>query len=392
MASRPGQSTRRIVVALDGPASSGKSSVGAAAAEQLQLRFVDTGLFYRALTALALLEGLDLDDPTALVPLVDRVSLGEDGSGRFTRVLLDGSDATEEARSPMVDRAVSIVARIPEVRAALLERQRELAADGGIVLAGRDIGTVVLPDADLKVFLDASVDERAQRRIEERGLDPGSPEAEEVREQLRARDAIDTSRDVAPLRAADDAVHVRTDGNAFDETVEIVAAEIAAVMMTPHPRSRTRSAPPPAVATATIEQAQPARPKRIRAPKAAVAESDGGGALAIAPAAELEQSPEDEPAAEPEAASEPDATPDQEAPSEPEPRGVPADDATAEAQLEPAGQRSGSTRRSQKRTRATLRRASETGVANEAAEKERIPEPELDPDSCAGPSSARPSS
>src|SRR5690348_9401848 len=102
MPSRP-QSTRRIVVALDGPASSGKSSVGAAAAEQLQLRFVDTGLFYRALTALALLEGVPLDDPGALVPLVDRVTLGDDGSGRFTRVLLDGADATDEARSGLVD-------------------------------------------------------------------------------------------------------------------------------------------------------------------------------------------------------------------------------------------------------------------------------------------------
>ena len=284
MPSRSGQSTRRIVVALDGPASSGKSSVGAAAAEQLQLRFVDTGLFYRALTALALLEGVDLDDPAVLVPLVDRVSLGDDGSGRFTRVLLDGSDATEEARSALVDGSVSTVARVPEVRAALLERQRELAADGGIVMAGRDVGTVVLPDADLKLFLDASVEERARRRIDERGLDPDGAEAEEVREQLRARDAIDTGREVAPLRAADDAVHVLTDGNAFDETVEIVAAEIAGVMLTPRPRTRTRKAPVAAqvaaeevvvgadVAEVPEPEAEPApKPKRTRAPKAAAA-------------------------------------------------------------------------------------------------------------------------
>ena len=136
---------------------------------------------------------------------------------------------------------MSTVARVPEVRAALLERQRELAADGGIVMAGRDIGTVVLPDADLKLFLDASVEERARRRIEERGLDPDGAEAEEVREQLRVRDAIDTGREVAPLRAADDAVHVVTDGNAFDETVEIVAAEIAGVMLSPLSAGRDRS-------------------------------------------------------------------------------------------------------------------------------------------------------
>ena len=110
-------------------------------------------------------------------------------------------------------------------------------------MAGRDVGTVVLPDADLKLFLDASVEERARRRIDERGLDPDGAEAEEVREQLRARDAIDTGREVAPLRAADDAVHVLTDGNTFDETVEIVAAEIAGVMLTPRPRTRKSPSP-----------------------------------------------------------------------------------------------------------------------------------------------------
>src|SRR6476620_12326538 len=103
MPSRPAQSTRRIVVALDGPASSGKSSVGAAAAEQLQLRFVDTGLFYRAVTALALREKIALDDPAALVPLMARVTLDDDGTGRLPRVLLDGVDATDEARSGTVD-------------------------------------------------------------------------------------------------------------------------------------------------------------------------------------------------------------------------------------------------------------------------------------------------
>jgi cytidylate kinase len=241
MAARTTPSQRPIIVALDGPASSGKSSVGSAAAAQLGLRFVDTGLFYRALTALALREGVALDDAPSLVGLVDRVSLADDGTGRMTRVLLDGVDATDEARGATVDSYVSTVARQPAVRAALLERQRELAAVGGIVLAGRDIGTVVLPDADLKVYLDASVEERAKRRIDERGLDPAGDDAEEVREQLRIRDAIDTGREVAPLRAADDAVHIVTDGNEFAETVEIVAAEIARVMLTPRKRTRARA-------------------------------------------------------------------------------------------------------------------------------------------------------
>lgn len=226
MAQPPGGTRRRITVALDGPASSGKSSVGAAAAARLGLRFADTGLIYRALTALALREGVAADDAPRLVALAERVTLGDDGTGRLRRVLLDGVDATDEARSEAVDAAVSAVSRVPQVRAALLGRQRVLARDGGIILAGRDIGTVVLPDAPLKLFLDASVEERAARRIGERGLDPGGPEADRVREQLRARDAQDRGRAVAPLRAADDALVLRTDGNAFEETVDLVTEAI----------------------------------------------------------------------------------------------------------------------------------------------------------------------
>ena len=218
----PAHAHPRITVALDGPASSGKSSVGASAAGRLGLRFVDTGLIYRAMTAMALREGLALDDPDPLVALAARVTLGDDGTGRLTRVLLDGVDATDHVHTEAVDVAVSAVSSVPGVRAALLERQRALAAAGGIVVAGRDIGTVVLPDATLKVFLDASVDERADRRIAERGLDPTGEEATLVREQLRTRDHQDRNRAVAPLRAADDAVVIRTDGNTFAQTVDLV--------------------------------------------------------------------------------------------------------------------------------------------------------------------------
>ena len=219
--------THRIVVALDGPASSGKSSVGAAAAARLGLRFFDTGLIYRALTALALREQLPLDDPAALVPLASRLDFGDDGTGRLDRVLLDGVDATDAMHNAAVDAAVSTVARVPEVRAALLERQRALAAPGGIVMVGRDIGTVVLPDAHLKLYLDASVEARAARRIAERGLDPRGPEAEEVRAQLRARDRRDSTRAVAPLRPATDAVHVANEGT-FEEAVDAVTGAIEA--------------------------------------------------------------------------------------------------------------------------------------------------------------------
>ena len=239
---------RRIVVALDGPASSGKSSVGAAAAGRLGLRFVDTGLLYRALTAAALREGIATDDAAGLVALADRVTLGDDGTGRLTTVLLDGEDTTVQARGPDVDAAVSSVSKLAEVRQALLPRQRALAEGGGIVVAGRDIGTVVLPDADLKLFLDASVEERAARRIDERGLDPAGDEAEAVRAQLRDRDDQDRNRAVAPLRAADDAVIIETDGNTFERTVDIVEGairnvETAIAPGTPTPEPAAEPAP-----------------------------------------------------------------------------------------------------------------------------------------------------
>jgi CMP/dCMP kinase len=223
-----------LVVALDGPGSSGKSSVGAAAALRLGYRFCDTGLLYRAATWLALkrrvrVEG-DGADPAALVGLVPEIELVPDERGRLAHVSVDGEDVTEDVHTPQVDEAVSAVSRVPELRAALLERQRALAAaPGGIVMAGRDIGTVVLPDADLKVFLDASAEERARRRAEERGLTPESPEARYILAQLRRRDDLDRNRAVAPLRPAEDAIHIVTDGNTFEQTVDAVVAAIQAI-------------------------------------------------------------------------------------------------------------------------------------------------------------------
>ena len=229
-----------LVIAIDGPASSGKSSVGAAAARDLGYRFCDTGLLYRALTDLALRRGVGLGDPAGLVPLVDEVELAPDADGRLARVLIDGVDVTDEVRRPEVDRSVSEVSRVPEVRAALLARQRELAAPGGIVMAGRDIGTVVLPDADLKLFLDASAEERARRRAEERGLDPESAEAMAILADLRRRDDLDRNRPVAPLAAAADAVHIATDGNTFEQTVAAVEAVIRAAQAAGRTRWLTR--------------------------------------------------------------------------------------------------------------------------------------------------------
>jgi len=218
----------RLVVALDGPASSGKSSVGAAAAEHLGYRFLDTGLLYRALTYLALALGHSPDEPRPLVADLDRVDLVPDVHGRYRRVRLDGQDVTDAVHSTEVDQRVSEFAAVAPVRAALVPRQRALAEAGGIVMAGRDIGTDILPNADLKLYLDASAEERARRRTEERGLDPDSDDARAILEDLRRRDAADTGRAVAPLRAAADAVIVRTDGNTRDETVRLVIDAIHA--------------------------------------------------------------------------------------------------------------------------------------------------------------------
>lgn len=231
-AERPGLARHAgegLVVALDGPGSSGKSTVGAEVARILGYRFCDTGLLYRAITWLALARGASLADAAELVPLVPEVRLVPDAKGRLRHVEVDGEDVTAAVRRPRVDQRVSEVARVPELRAALLQRQRAIAAEGRIVMAGRDIGTVVLPDADLKIYLDASAEERARRRVGQRHLDPDGPEAREILADLRRRDALDSGRPVAPLRAAPDALRIVTDGSTFRQTVGRVVAAIREV-------------------------------------------------------------------------------------------------------------------------------------------------------------------
>ena len=216
------------MVSLDGPGSSGKSSVGAAAAAILGYRFCDTGLLYRAVTWLALDGGVDLADEPGLVALVSDVSLAADATGRLTRVRVAGRDVTEHVRDADVDRHVSTVARLPEVRAALLPRQREIAETGRIIMAGRDIGTVVLPDADLHLWLEVSVEERARRRADERGVSLESPEGATILAELRRRDEADSTRAAAPLRIPDGATIITSDGRTLDETVAAMVAVIRA--------------------------------------------------------------------------------------------------------------------------------------------------------------------
>jgi cytidylate kinase len=217
---------RGLVVALDGPASSGKSSVGAAAASRLGYRFCDTGLLYRAVTWLALQRDVSAEDGLAVARLADEIQLEPDEAGRLARVTVDGIDRTGDVHGETVDVAVSAYARAPELRHALLERQRQIAADGRLIMAGRDVGSVVLPQADLKIFLDASPEERARRRALERGIDPIGSEGHEILAELRRRDELDSTRPVAPLRRAPDAVVLNTDGNELEQTVDAVVATI----------------------------------------------------------------------------------------------------------------------------------------------------------------------
>lgn len=222
------QGERGLVVSLDGPGSSGKSTVGAGAAAELGYRFCDTGVLYRALTWLALERGVHPDDASGLVLLTEELQLAADERGRLRHVRVGGVDVTDQIHSADVDREVSRVSRHADVRAALLPVQRVLAGGGQIIVAGRDIGTVVLPDADLKLYIDVAVDERARRRALERGVDPSSGEGAAILAELRRRDGLDSTRAVAPLRIPEGATVIRSDTNTLAETVAEVVSAIRA--------------------------------------------------------------------------------------------------------------------------------------------------------------------
>ncbi len=227
----PRKDAGRLTIAIDGPVASGKSTLGAALATRLGYTYFDSGIVYRALAWLALARGVDVRDEDKLVALAHEMRLEVRSpavrDGRQFTVLLDGQDVTWAIRSREVDRHVSAVSAHPRVRAVLTERLRALAAGGGVVMVGRDIGTVVLPDADLKVFLTASAEERARRRAAEL-LARGEPaDYEAILRELRERDAIDSGRQAAPLRPADDALLLSSDGRTVEEEVELILAHLA---------------------------------------------------------------------------------------------------------------------------------------------------------------------
>lgn len=211
-------------IAIDGPAASGKSTVGNRVAETLNYLFFDTGLMYRAVTWVALQREVDLSDASSVSEIAENIPIdvlpASQSDGRACDVVVQGEDITWQIRRPEVDANVSVVAANPDVRAALSRQQRRIGLRGEVVMVGRDIGTVVLPEADLKIYLDASAEERARRRYDEIIGRGGNADYAEILEKVKERDHVDRTRDVAPLRPAEDAVIVDSDQLSEDEVYE----------------------------------------------------------------------------------------------------------------------------------------------------------------------------
>lgn len=216
--------SKQLIVAIDGPSGAGKGTVARVVAERLGYRHVDTGAMYRAVAWKALHEGLDVGDDAAVARIGEQATFDlEQG-----RVVIDGHDVAAAIRTPDIDRAAAIVARHPSVRRALVRRQRRYGEAGGVVMEGRDIGTVVFPDAEVKVYLDASPEERARRRA----ADPAHTSSQtsqlsDVATALAERDRSDSTRAVSPLSVASDATILDTTGVAVDVVVERILALVS---------------------------------------------------------------------------------------------------------------------------------------------------------------------
>lgn len=201
-----------FVIVLDGPSAAGKSSTAQAIAERLGMRYLDTGAFYRALALKAILEGVRPEDSEAVAALAGQSAIDFSGSPSQAHVFLDGEDVSDRIRTPEVSEMASRVAAVPAVRRLMVEWQRAMSARGPLVGEGRDLGTVVFPDADVKIYLDADLETRARRRCRElqsRGI---AVQLDDVREGMRLRDERDSSRVDSPLAAAPDALHVDSSG------------------------------------------------------------------------------------------------------------------------------------------------------------------------------------
>jgi CMP/dCMP kinase len=209
---------KRIVVAIDGPSGAGKGTISRTVSARLGYRHVDTGAMYRAVAWKALHDRVAVDDEAAVAALAERSTIAVEGGV----VSIDGHDVTTAIRTPDIDKGAAAVARLPGVRAVLVARQRALGGEGGVVMEGRDIGTVVFPHAEVKIYLDASADERARRRANDPAHASSQSGQAAVAAAIQARDRSDTTRAASPLTLAPDAVHIDTTSMPIDEVVERV--------------------------------------------------------------------------------------------------------------------------------------------------------------------------
>ncbi|NLZ39542.1 MAG: (d)CMP kinase [Firmicutes bacterium] len=210
-------------IAIDGPAGAGKSTVARAVAKELGLAYLDTGAMYRAITLAALRAGVDFNDSRALADLTESVELDiQIGSDGENIIFLNGENVSEEIREPEINSNVSYVARCPEVREIMVSKQQEIGRRGGVVMDGRDIGTKVMPEAEFKFFLTASLEERARRRLAElkaKGINLTLPQ---MIEEIRTRDKIDSERECSPLQAARDAIYLDTTEMTIEQVVKYI--------------------------------------------------------------------------------------------------------------------------------------------------------------------------
>lgn len=215
---------RKITVAIDGPAGAGKSSVAKMVANRLHYLYIDTGAMYRAFTWAMLERHVDIEDEQAVRQLTDSIQIRLEPGADICRVYADGQEITEEIRTPFISSHVSQVAALAVVRTKLVQLQRDMAKGGGVILDGRDIGTVVLPRADLKIYLTASVAARARRlELKEKG---STETLEDIEASIAARDDMDSHRAVSPLKRADDAVLVDNSNLTLEETADCICRMI----------------------------------------------------------------------------------------------------------------------------------------------------------------------
>lgn len=223
---------KKIVIAIDGPAASGKSTTAKLVAERLGYLFVDTGAMYRAVTLKVLEKGIDPKDSDAIARLLEKTEVKLELNNGRLKLLLDGVDVTNKIRKPEITRAVSTVSSIKKVREAMVREQRRMGEQGGIVLEGRDIGTVVFPNADLKIFMVANVRERAKRRQKDLAEQGTKVDLQELIHEIEERDKRDSTREASPLKRAPDAIELDNSELTLEQQADFIVEKALKLIQT----------------------------------------------------------------------------------------------------------------------------------------------------------------